>query len=144
MQGANPCRDNLNRTLTTLIHTGTQQKERIFCVGIYIKDMAMPEICNECPLFNEDEGKCKITGKNVPWVWKYPDDYQCNDQIYLIQNWCPLVKVPPHGDLIDKDQLFEDVRESLAMTDEFKEGLLLWLDVNETVIPANRERATSQ
>lgn len=60
---------------------------------IYIKGMAMPKGCYDCPLLDGEYGDCKVgaTGLYDP----YRDD-------------CPLTEVPEsHGRLIDADALIE-------------------------------------
>ena len=44
--------------------------------------------------------------------------------------------IPTHGRLIDADKFYEDVTESAIMTDDFKEAFAMWLETQETVIPA--------
>ena len=55
----------------------------------------------------------------------------------------PLVEriVEPHGRLIDANKFFEDVTESAIMTDDFKEAFAIWLETQETVIPASDQEA---
>ena len=62
-------------------------------MSVLIKDMAMPKSCGFCPLRHEarDGDECYL-GASLTEYQKRPDD-------------CPLVPVPPHGDLIDRDAL---------------------------------------
>lgn len=64
--------------------------------GVYIKGMEMPESCRECPLIKpiHHTSYCQILGKN------------CGD-IKKRNKLCPLVEVPDHGDLIDRDVLMK-------------------------------------
>ena len=62
-------------------------------MGIYIKGMEMPTFCERCPMYSEDYWSCNAIPREFPdsfypWYDDRPD-------------WCPLVEVPPHGDLID-------------------------------------------
>ena len=60
-------------------------------MGVYIPNMKMPEHCGECRF--AVDGWCYAYGKpNI--------DALANDGR---TNFCPLVPVPPHGDLIDRD-----------------------------------------
>ena len=64
--------------------------------GIYIKGMEMPKSCWRCTLSQlyekpRDMLVCKITHEEV--------------LRHKIDSNCPLVPVPPHGDLIDRDAL---------------------------------------
>lgn len=67
-------------------------------MGVYIKDMEMPQNCEECDLKVWDE---------------YDDvDYVCPFSGVIVlnigrQGSCPLVEVPPHGRLIEKNAVFK-------------------------------------
>ena len=50
--------------------------------GVYIKGMEMPRNCQKCPFWKIEQ--CRYFDLNVE-----PD--------------CPLVEVPDHGDLVDRD-----------------------------------------
>lgn len=64
--------------------------------GVYIKGMEMPTRCGECLL-----AKLSPTGESL-----------ICDYMLSIVSWderpfyCPLVPVPPHGALIDRDDFF--------------------------------------
>lgn len=61
-------------------------------MSIYINNMVMPDSCYDCPV--ECEGDmCEITKYRCSWDVRPPH--------------CPLVHVPPHGDLIDRDALMK-------------------------------------
>lgn len=69
--------------------------------SVLIKGISMPENCEECPCYRADS----MNGVHA---------YQCNIT-FKVSNWglterpsdCPLVEVKtPHGDLIDRDELF--------------------------------------
>ena len=70
-------------------------------MGVYIKGMEMPKSCGDCKAFvcyrqwAGDVGDCfcGITKNDAKAKGKNPD--------------CPLVHVPPHGDLIDRDELMK-------------------------------------
>lgn len=62
-------------------------------MGVYVKDMEMPKSCWDCPCINGENGYCKLRKEYV-----YGD----------ISRSCPLVPIPPHGDLIDRDALMKD------------------------------------
>lgn len=68
-------------------------------MSIYIKGMEMPTNCWRCSLSQLYEKPremlvCKITHEEV--------------LRHKIDGNCPLVPVPPHGDLIDRDALIKD------------------------------------
>lgn len=62
-------------------------------MGIYIKGMEMPANCFLCPLsvLNGERLFCEVTKEEVVRAKRSSD--------------CPLVPVPPHGRLIDGDEL---------------------------------------
>jgi len=60
-------------------------------MGVYIKDMQMPEDCFSCPL--KEEGFCNITNAYAA-------------QIYERNSDCPLIELPEHhGRLIDENEV---------------------------------------
>lgn len=65
--------------------------------GIYIPGMEMPTSCFECPLKKIwDDGVQCLVNKGL-WM-------DCDSK----HKACPLVPVPDHGDLIDRDALPEN------------------------------------
>lgn len=79
-------------------------------MGIYIKGMGMPKNCWECKFekisSNHNEGPycvCIITEKHI-------DDGQ--------ESWCPLIPVPPHGDLIDRETIVDSVCDGVCSCSE--------------------------
>ena len=76
-------------------------------MGVYIKGMVMPKECRDCQMM----AYYVNTGK----TWCTPVNRILADKYKTISfdgrpNWCPLVEVKePHGDLIDKDKLIEDI-----------------------------------
>lgn len=66
-------------------------------MGVLIRGMKMPKTCNICPCFERDWQDDDIVG--------YCKAKKTKLQKYKIPFACPLVEVPPHGRLIDKDKL---------------------------------------
>ena len=72
-------------------------------MGVYIRGMEMPTRCFDCPMceISDIEICCSISiGVAV--------SYEEIDEQIAIQDrpsWCPLVEIPPHGDLIDRRKL---------------------------------------
>ena len=60
--------------------------------GIYIPNMQMPTSCLRCAF--AINGWCHATGNDTDMI-----------TLYDRPEFCPLVEVPDHGDLIDRDQL---------------------------------------
>lgn len=76
-------------------------------MGIYIKGMEMPKNCFEC-IFAYDEWcyAIKPTDPNAKYLAaKTKPLIAINPR----PTWCPLIEVPPHGDLIDRDALMSGV-----------------------------------
>ena len=106
-------------------------------MAVYIKGMEMPKNCWEC-MFEKVAssyadglyGVCSITDKHI-------DDGQ--------EDWCPLVPVPDHGDLIDANtmigvELYDECREEW-----YEEAMTVWEYLGhastanvQIVIPADR------
>lgn len=68
-------------------------------MGVYIKGMEMPGSCSHCPLryvSHDGRSSCQAVLKIIllPKDKKRP----C---------WCPLLLVPPHGDLVDRKELID-------------------------------------
>lgn len=91
---------------------------------ILIRGMEMPKSCGYCPLRYEarDGDECYL-GASLTEYQKRPDD-------------CPLVPVPPHGDLIDRDALMDS-------DGDLWDGMWGWSGVKianaPTIIPASEE-----
>ena len=64
-------------------------------MSILIKGMEIPTSCYLCPC-NKDDGfgffTCGVTHSECDFI-RFPTD-------------CPLIPVPPHGDLMDRDDFF--------------------------------------
>lgn len=96
-------------------------------MSVYIKGLEMPKNCRECPLEQPYDGyNCYINEKSYSWgLSSRPSD-------------CPLIPVPDHGDLIERDALKKECQENA------KRGIGLWVDYMDvslapTIIPASKE-----
>lgn len=77
-------------------------------MSVLVKGMDMPEKCSECRM-QTDEGFCSAMPKEF---CGYVSDEKRSE-------WCPLVEVPePHGDLIDRDEVRNDVFRHLSIKGE--------------------------
>lgn len=85
-------------------------------MSILIKDIGMPINCQTC--FASDDGCrfCKAAKEYIPMLGK--------------PKFCPLIELPDHGDLIDRDA----IKVGLWGEDEYK-----MLCDAKVVIPAERE-----
>lgn len=62
-------------------------------MSILIEGMEMPKNCLDCPLFGDEEVYCKAINKYIDLA------FGC---MYKLRD-CPLIRIPPHGRLIDVD-----------------------------------------
>ena len=67
-------------------------------MGVYICGLEMPKNCDECPCYYETEG-----------AWRNECEVLCKEYTASENrpSWCPLIGIPPHGDLIDRNALME-------------------------------------
>lgn len=73
-------------------------------MGIYIKGMEMPKSCFYCPFrkkVNPDDCVCMAMNREFEETFALIAGRRHKD--------CPLVEVPDHGDLIDRDLLLNNV-----------------------------------
>jgi len=95
-------------------------------MSVLIKGMEMPQDCGYCIFerHTSDGYECLING-TLTENQKCPDD-------------CPLVPVPPHGDLIDRDALIKGSGRYIISFG--KEGIDV-AEINRvpTIIPAEEE-----
>lgn len=111
-------------------------------MGIYIKGMEMPKDCWGCHFGHGDTGVCVVDFKSHG-DWNEPQN-------------CPLVPIPPHGDLIDRDAIKEDLlydvemdsraldsmdlvgseRKNIQDDKDIKQNCVTILDDAPTIIPA--------
>lgn len=64
-------------------------------MGIYIKGMKMPKACYECRMYEADIYYCTAAERDIDIPSS--DEGRCS--------FCPLIELPDHGDLIDRDAL---------------------------------------
>lgn len=58
-------------------------------MSVLIKGMDMPLCCQQCPLCADEGRFCMAARRCIPIVGRI--------------DWCPLIKILPHGRLIDAD-----------------------------------------
>ncbi len=96
-------------------------------MGVYIKGMEMPRRCEECPCMCEVDVVqgtacgCKLTMK----IREIDNDTR--------PDWCPLIPVPPHGDLIDRKPFVEFIK---THWDSYDQWFVEQLEARPTIIPA--------
>lgn len=99
----------------------------------YIVPKEIPMCCGICPCFqynmfdDEIDGYCKVFKTKIT----YSNERHPN---------CPLVEIPPHGDLIDKDKLMQEIIDrdlDHLQRDDWKEVIQIVSDA-DVVIKAER------
>ena len=78
-------------------------------MDILIKGMEMPKSCYTCQFCDNYEGSfCLATN----------DEHQIDHMTAIRRRpkWCPLVALPEHGDLIQRDNLFEFIEKNEEVT----------------------------
>lgn len=94
---------------------------------ILIRGMEMPKSCAGCDFYNVISGCCTRTGTKITF-----------SELTTRSVDCPLVELPPHGDLIQRSDV-------LAVVDEaYEYGVVIKRkDFDEqnipTIVPAERE-----
>lgn len=67
-------------------------------MSVLIKGLKMPKCCDECPMLYEYRF-CALTDDHASCIeWKTEEKRMPN---------CPLIELPDHGDLIDRDKVRE-------------------------------------
>ena len=104
-------------------------------MGVYIKGMEMPKSCWDCPMVSgyeiADEARtrcstvrCRLTNTKRPVGEAIASD-------------CPLVPVPPHGDLIERDALRASIRESIEechkWADEVDKDTMMYARISQSL-----------
>lgn len=93
-------------------------------MSILIEGMEMPSNCGECPMICEHD-LCLITKGGRTLNERPPH--------------CPLIEIPPHGRLIDADDLLAMVKRAMEDDDMYEDDyrdVRDWLAVAPTVIEA--------
>ena len=108
-------------------------------MSVLIKNMEMPKNCSECPL-NYDQMMCTVTGTR--W-WSDTMVLMNFDSAKERLFDCPLVEVKePHGDLVDKDKLMQEVMDSdldYLQRDDWKEVIQIVADADVVIEAEGRE-----
>ena len=104
-------------------------------MSILIKGLRMPDCCCNCPCLDGEYGKCNISRKSIR-----------SDKGRLAD--CPLVELPDHGDLMDRDEAVKRMTEwwrrlykKYGEYDDYVLGFsaaLYFIDEYKAVIPAER------
>ncbi len=71
-------------------------------MGVYISGLKMPKDCETCPFWEGEVNGCPITHY-----------FTIRRKGVDRPEWCPLLPVPDHGDLIDRDALMARYAEEI-------------------------------
>ena len=95
-------------------------------------NMEMPISCERCPMLDWDLDyiKCKVTDRHFKMT-------ECWRSIRVPD--CPLVSVPPHGDLIDRDALLDTATIHWSQTTNESCFPIDEIEYAPTIIPASKE-----
>lgn len=99
---------------------------------ILIRGVTMPEMCVRCIVC--DQGYCRIRRTHVAEEEFYEKKPDC----------CSLIELPPHGDLIDRDALKQDIVKHLGIRSEqfltaAESAIVSRIYNAPTVIPADKD-----
>ena len=123
-------------------------------MSVLIKGMEIPKQCNDCRMLEGDQydGFCHAADKWMDSDWWSWYTYEEGDIDTSKPANCPLTPVPPHGRLIDADELMQIIREHdypltaypLNSTDNgmFTLGIQQAVDETPTVVEAEAEGDT--
>ena len=76
-------------------------------MGIYLKNMRMPKSCMDCPFKGFDRAGERGNICTIDDSITLHAVLDGMDVKFVRMGDCPLVPVPPHGDLIDRDALMK-------------------------------------
>ena len=96
----------------------------------YIVPRDKPDRCMDCIFVDRITYDCMLM---------YEDNYSDFEAQY---NHCPLVEIPPHGDLVDKDKLMQEVIDSdldHLQRDDWKEVIQIVSDADVVIEAEGRE-----
>lgn len=98
-------------------------------MGVYIKGKNIPYGCAVCPCHNWEQGFCQAF-----------DDFRTADDDQTRPDWCPLVEVHDHGDLIDAHSLKIRLGQRFSLDKRrVMEIVRETVDTAKVVIPADKE-----
>lgn len=101
--------------------------------GIYNPNMRQPENCKECPFGRETLRSVVCYGGKIPVSIEDPE-------LYCMKNppGCPLVSVPDHGGLIEKNAVFQLIQSIPSVDKQLPVEFMKALYELPTVIPADK------
>lgn len=110
-------------------------------MGIYLPNMEMPKSCEKC-IYSRWSNfyqiyVCNAVRKDEPVLF----DRKQVKSTAIVRGGradnCPLVPVPPHGRLIDRDALERDIDKYIG-GEESRSRFHHWVQVQDAVIPMDK------
>ena len=85
-------------------------------MSILIRGMEMPVTCCHCPLMGYDPDiEWNDGGRETQGAYICVMTHELIDNTKR-EDHCPLVEIPPHGDLIDREALMDDIIGSMVFS----------------------------
>ena len=101
--------------------------------GIYIPGMKMPERCGDCEIGPSAE----MDGNVCPFYQLHGEEQA--KFINIRHPDCPVIPVPPHGRLIEKDDVFKLIQSMPSVDRLLPVEFMRALYGLPTIIPADKE-----
>ena len=108
----------------------------------------LPVYCESCPLWNDEIDECNEIGE-VAWrLEKIKSEKR--ELVFPRPNNCPLIELPPHGDLIDRDMLEQEAQKRLLECkkhdNEFRKPyeIMNAIALAPTIIPSDKEETCTK
>lgn len=100
-------------------------------MAVLVEGMEMPKSCYDCDFAYQDQD----SEHNVYWTCAAVHKLAC---VHERRDDCPLVPVPPHGDLIDRDAAAEKIWDDMRFPSNLANAQFFVNELREmpTIIPA--------
>lgn len=90
-------------------------------VSVVVRGMRMPIRCLDCPMYDDFNFLCKLYSFGIPARYNYVGATR--------PEWCPLVDLGKHGDLIDRDALEQEMLDGIK-AGNLEEGYEMYANIN--------------
>lgn len=98
-------------------------------MSVLIRGMEMPKSCYVCPFMFHERRQPEVWCTAVESNWLDIRNVLSDDR----HDACPLVPVPPHGDLIDREPFIQFIK---THWDSYDQWVVEQLEARPTIIPA--------
>lgn len=93
-------------------------------MSVYIPGISKPISCYDCPCANGDRMRCQVAKRDFGFFEDTRPD------------WCPLIPIPEHGDLIDKQYAYQN---TMMLGEHTRKIILKQINLLPVLIPADKE-----